>query len=293
MKLFSNKKWGLALILITFSLLLAVFSSGNGKPPVIHGKPTVESLTQKTYAPWQSVSLVVQNTLSSNITTKLLDADGKEVTAEIQKINHLADAQVKVFPPREFKPGKYTLVVSANGQTSKQDFTWGVLAINVNKSIYLPHDTAYLQMASLNDHGHTICDGALTLEIEDPSGNIQNFSTVDDSIKHSQTCGPDNVTDNPDYYAYYKVGDAGIYNMKLTNTANGYIITDTFEVRNSVPFDIERVGATRINPFKSKYIMNITVKANEDFKGEIHEGVPDSFEIKKSTVYRLQTTENF
>ena len=52
---------------------------------------------------------------------------------------------------RKFKPGKYKLRFiiedSSTGETEvikfEQDFSWGVLAINTNKSIYTPLEEAY------------------------------------------------------------------------------------------------------------------------------------------------------
>ncbi len=40
--------------------------------------------------------------------------------------------------------------------------------------------------------------------------------------------------------------EKGIYQIKLTNLDSGNEITDSFEVRDSVPFEIERIGSTRI-----------------------------------------------
>ncbi|MDI6795193.1 MAG: hypothetical protein QME81_20405, partial [bacterium] len=102
------------------------------------------------------------------------------------------------------------------------------------------------------------------------------------TIHYSDTCGANNVTDVPDYFAYYRVGEPGEYQMKLTNLDNGYEIEDSFEVREGVPFEVERVGATRINPFLASYVMTMKIKANQEFKGEIIETVPSSFTIINS-----------
>lgn len=106
---------------------------------------------------------------------------------------------------RYFRPGKYQLQVELLKDDkiylATQEFTWGVLAINTNKSIFLPNETAYLQMAALRDDGHTICDAKLHLEIQNPNFKIQILSTEDGTIQYSGKCGPDNVTDVPDYFA--------------------------------------------------------------------------------------------
>ena len=270
-----------------------------------------------------------------------------------------------------------------------------MLAINTNKSIYLPGEDAYLQMAALTDMGNTICDAPLQLEITAPgteprtspstasavqesaltTGNmptpdgastsvntlmpddplapesglaklttstptatsfldsIATFSgtttpesaltptstatssatlginseststptpTTDNTTKSetliptgtttvfrtdnglivnvSGKCKENNLTDVPDYFAHYVVQEPGTYAMKLTNLDNGYSITDSFNVENEVPFVVERVGPTRINP-KYPYAMKFTVTARENFTGKIIETVPTNWEI--------------
>ncbi len=189
-------------------------------------------------------------------------------------------------PSRSFKPGKYQLRVEVfdeaqeNVLVATKEFTWGVLAINTNKSIYLPGDQASLHMAALDDHGSTICNANLRLTIRPTTGDQRRttFSTDDGTIQESGKCAGNTVVEMPDYSASYQVRESGIYQMTLTNLDNGYEITDSFEVREDVPFDIERIGPTRIYPV-APYEMKIIVKANEDFEGEISEYVPESFEI--------------
>jgi hypothetical protein len=179
-------------------------------------------------------------------------------------------------------------VVRKGGQdiiTSK-DFTRGVLAINTNKTIYTPGESAYLQMAALDYSGDTLCNAHLILKITNPKGGVETFSTTDGIVKND-TCGTNNVTDEPDYYIHYRVKEPGEYQLSLKNVSNGYEITDSFEARDPSTasgqeafFDVERIGATRINPFMSEYTMRLIVTANEDFKGEFIESVPDSFKLK-------------
>jgi len=225
------------------------------------------------------------------IGSRVLGPDGKE--AKIQgKINFSSEGGNETLsitlekPERNFDPGSYTLELGLLTEDKllilEQDFTWGVLAINVNKSIYLSGETAYIQMGVLNDKGWTLCDAQVHLEIRNPKSEIRNFSTEDGTIERSGKCARNNVTDVPDYFAYYEIPDkAGVYNMTLTATTENGIrsISDQFEVRESVPFEIERIGPTRIYP-PSPYEMKFMIRANEDFEGEVVERVPDSFEIK-------------
>ncbi len=187
---------------------------------------------------------------------------------------------------RVMRPGKYTIeVVVEDGDETfieRQEFYWGVLTINTNKSIFEPNEEAYLQMGVLDDTGHTICDANLELVIRDPDGNDTTLTTADESISYSGVCNGDTVVDIPDYFAYYTVGEVGVYGMLFTNLDTGYEIVDEFEVRNSVPFVVERVGPTRIYP-PATYEMQITITANQDFAGDIYEYIPDNFEIVEVT----------
>jgi len=180
--------------------------------------------------------------------------------------------------PCQFRPGTYVLKIEIEDEgqiyTQNQDFIWGVLAINVNKSIYLPGDRAYIQMGALTDTGHTICDANLKLQITSPDGGV-----TSPNVQRSGKCGPNNVTDVPDYFTYYQVEGTGIYEMKLINLDNGYEITDSFEVQDYVLFDIERVGPIRIYP-PATYEMTLKIKANQDFAGEVVETVPAGFEVQ-------------
>jgi len=211
------------------------------------------------------------------------------------------------------RPGHYKLIlrVEDNSTGSPQtietamDFSWGVLAVNVNKSIYLSAgarldsgsapETAFLQMAALGDDGHTICDANLILEVTDPSGATTTFktnnqnasSTIDQQnlIEQSGDCGPNNVTDKPDYSASYEIPDQiGTYRMRLEQMdADGitrlHEMNDQFAVRNSVPFDVERIGPTRIYP-PAVYQVIMPIKVNQDFSGEVIEKIPAGFKVQ-------------
>ena len=116
---------------------------------------------------------------------KLLE--GSDFTAETH-----SPTKIKIFKPKDFQPGLHKLQVNfeKNGKTYnlEEDFTWGVLVINVNKSIYLssealakeglPGEKAYLQMGVLDDAGRTICDAELTLEITAPDGTQTDRKSV-------------------------------------------------------------------------------------------------------------------
>lgn len=215
-----------------------------------------------------------------NLQYKLKDFAGKRINFKKKTFKVANKNRLSMSRPKNLRPGKYILeVVNDLGEQETQEFYWGVLVINTNKSIYLPGEIGYFQMAALKDDGHTLCKANLKLEITTPD-NI----TFTPEIKNGEECGGDNVTDKPDYFTYQKLDAIGTYKMSLTNLDNNFQIDDQFEVRETLPFEVERVGATRINPFKSSYTMTIKIKANEDFSGEIKEIVPDDFKIINSSI---------
>ncbi|MCP6719145.1 MAG: helix-turn-helix domain-containing protein, partial [Patescibacteria group bacterium] len=218
--------------------------------------------------PWENIKVTAQIKSKSG---QIIDApvdiifeNGKDFLIRVKNIS---------------KPGLYKIIIQIEDEGERveleQDFYWGVLSINVNKSIYLPDEKSYVQMAVLDNFGHTICDANLVLEITDPRGNV---STP--TIQKSSSCGPTTVTNIPDYYTYYDVNGSGIYQLNLTATTKDgtHSIVDQFEVRNKVPFDVERIGPTRIYP-PATYEMRMRIKVNQDFRGEIIEKTPLGFRI--------------
>ncbi len=240
--------------------------------------------------------------LSTQGKIELVDAKGND-NSKFFDINFKANDQgvvdVNVTPiSSRFRPGKYTvtayLPTSQGIRDLSQDFYWGVLAINTNKSMYLLNEQAYLQIGVLDDFGNTICDAELELRITSPDGEVKILNQQELSSYHRSSapaeviinnseCGPNNVIDTPDYYAYYDLAGAGIYQLELTaRTKNGErSLKDFVEVKEYLPFEVERIGPTRIWP-KAIYEMKFIIKANEDYQGFLNERLPQSFEVYNS-----------
>ncbi|MCK4539743.1 fibronectin type III domain-containing protein [Candidatus Parcubacteria bacterium] len=246
------------------------------------------------------MSMFVDEYKDMDIKTEIVNSESK-LNAEIKaKINYLEDGKFSIEiseKPRRFRPGVYTINIAISdedmtgGETINfnQDFSWGVLAINTNKSVYLPSEEAYLQMGVLDDSGHTLCNAQVFLEIIAPDGGVAYLNSDNGLIINNPKCGADNYIESPDYYAYYGLGGIGIYKIKLRAiTENGeHEIYDEIKVRNSLPFEIERVGPTRINP-TYEYEMKIVIKANEEFSGDVVECAPSQFSISN-----IQYSSNF
>lgn len=240
-----------------------------------------------------------QDAPTQTIETTVLDVYDRptDITAHVVSVfdKGRARQQIKIDKPTEhYRPGLYKLKIIVHTAqatvVSEQDFTWGVLSINTDKSVYLPGNTAYLQMSVLTDEGHTVCDADLELDITSPNGGSTHFSTGDDSIVRESKCQVDNVTEVPDYYAHFPIpSTTGTYTMHLTATTKNGVktITDQFEVQSSVPLDVVRSGPTRINPI-APYPVTLHITSDTEWSGTVTEIVPKEFTISKpkhSTTY--------
>lgn len=194
------------------------------------------------------------------------------------------------------KPGLYTLSVKVKtvegiAEEITQDFTWGVLAINTNKALYRVGENVNIGMAVLGDYGRTKCIAAgdvqlntakVWLTITSPTGKTIKLSTEDGSIWGSGDCKDRSVTDKADFLSKITADEAGTYQILME--AEHYLgkrsVKTSFVVEQNDPkFTIERTKfPTRIYP-KVDYPVTVTVTANDNFTGYIHDIVPKSFQI--------------
>ncbi|MBI2134819.1 hypothetical protein HYU09_02435 [Candidatus Woesearchaeota archaeon] len=215
----------------------------------------------------------------------VVDNEGnlEDINIEIEELRE-GKFDIKLQKQRAFRAGKYTikleLVKDGITYTQEQDFTWGVLAINTNKSIYLPNEDSFIGIGVLDDQGKIVCSADVTLEIINPLNQKTTLTTSNNEIKISPECQVLGITELPDYYTAYSVGGIGTYLMNLTAiTSNGVrSIQDNFSVMREVDFDVARKGPTRVYPAVA-YTMKIPIKANKNYNGIINEYVPSSFAI--------------
>ncbi|HNP89426.1 MAG: Murein DD-endopeptidase MepM [Microgenomates group bacterium ADurb.Bin219] len=241
-------------------------------------------LSEKSLQFNESVTLELVNTEGNPVQVFL--KRGNETVAVTMKKKFIWDSTVLVIePPLGLKPGKYSLQITDSlGTVEEQEFWWGVLAVNFNKSVYFPGNTADISLAVLDEEGKMVCDAQLKLQITNDELQVDDeLSTENGGIIVNSECQVKDYVEKPDYEARYRVGNPGRYEVTLSAwTKNGfYSVKDFFEVKESIPFDIERITATRIYP-PSFYPAVFKITAFEDFSGTIEETVPDNFSILKS-----------
>jgi murein DD-endopeptidase MepM/ murein hydrolase activator NlpD len=248
-----------------------------------HKPIKVRQLNKKTFRSSEKIPITIENDDADKVKIEVFNYNGAQVDVAVSKISTSDPAIVSIAPPSYFKPGRYRLkVTDSQGTISTQDFTWGVLAINTNKSIYQQGNVAQLQMAVLDELGNMVCDASLHLSIKTPQEQSAEYSTKDGTIKVNPECEKKEYTTVPDFETTYMVnGGEGFYEMVLTaQTKNGtYTINDQFQVKNDVAFDVERHTNTRIYP-PVRYPVKMDIIAQQDFTGEISEVVPYNFDIE-------------
>jgi len=244
--------------------------------------PQIQSLAKTDYQINETITAFVSYAQEDDLSVSLYNQNQKEEKFSLQKTSLDDQVLLSINPSPGFKPGQYTLkVTDSTDQTSQQDFSWGVLAINTDKSIYKPNETAQIDLAVLDPEGMMVCDADLNLVITNQiQGTKDILSTQDGTIKVNPECQIKDFTLHPDYETTYKARGPGLYQMELTAvTPQGtYTITDSFEVKELVPFDIKRSAPTRIYPPK-KYPVTLTITAQGNFKGTVRETVPAVFSV--------------
>ena len=106
------------------------------------------------------------NGSDETITTKVYDPEGNliELSVEHEKLRD-GKFSITLDFDQINKPGVYkiktTLVVDGKTFVTEDEFAWGVLTINTNKSIFLPNEEAFISMAVLNNTGNMVCDALI------------------------------------------------------------------------------------------------------------------------------------
>jgi hypothetical protein len=255
---------------------------------------------------WQGISNRVNSVVTSDeepkaiVKTEIVNSGGAVVSQQDSQPEYqgkqLSSDDVWILKadlPVDLQPGKYTLTAKITDelggtQSISQDFYWGVLAINSDKTIYRPDETAKFAITTLDEAGATVCDGNLSLTVSGP-GQEAKYSTDDNSIQKSSNCEVYSEDFTPDYQLSHKLAGDGVYTLKLKAiTENGeFEISTTVEVRSNQAAYVTRTGPTRVYP-PVEYPMKLEIKAEQAFSGTVEEVIPSSYELIQETDFATQ-----
>lgn len=245
----------------------------------------VRNLKKKIFRSNETIQFTVENP-QPNQKVSVTNSHGEPVTIPIYRTGNADSVEIVIPPPQRFTPGTFTITVTQdNTILSSQDFSWGVLAINPDQSVYKTLSRARFAMTVLNDFGETICTAGISLTITSPTGEISTYTTDNGLITKDDQCGSLAPDAPDDYVALFQIGESeGTYQLELTATtdAGPKTIQDNFKVSNNESFYIKRHGPTRIYP-PNWYEMSIEVTASDTFTGTITETLPHSFTIQPGT----------
>jgi hypothetical protein len=152
------------------------------------------ALKRRDFRSIEPIDITVTNIVdpaSQDVQVSLFDVRGNETAATIDPspVND-GTTMFRIIPSDQIKPGKYTAKVFQNDVLiSTQSFTWGVLAVNTNKSIFVPGEVATLNFAVLDETGNMVCDNSqLSVDITDPTGGKKTLSVADGTITVNSEC---------------------------------------------------------------------------------------------------------
>jgi murein DD-endopeptidase MepM/ murein hydrolase activator NlpD len=288
---------GVSTSLVTDGTVPLTLDGENGDSANIRIAPRMEELPKQVYKTDEDVMLSVINPDNEPITAKITDAGGADVSAPISEGDNGTTTTLDIAASDSLHPGRYTVAITdSHGQITTQDFTWGVLAMNFDKSEYHPGDTGDISFAVLNDKGDMVCDASLMLRVTNAGlgvdDTLQTGITGKNQIVINPQCQSHDYSLQSDYEAHYTFRKPGVYNMALTAMTTGegsHSISDSITVTNDIPFDVQRVSATRIYP-PNTYPVLFNITANRDFTGTVTETVPDSFTVTPATQSAVQGT---
>lgn len=179
-------------------------------------------------------------------------------------------------------------IAFSNFSGQPQNFNWGALVLNSDKSIYTMGDTVHLSFGILDSSGRTICNANLIAKVTSPLNEDSYLSMRSGSIHMRPGCG--NFTkEAADYTASYAPSVIGKYEVELIaeTDAGAFSQKSSFTVATLPTFSVTHEAPSRIYP-PTLYPVLMDVTSNQDFTGEIREEAASQF-----TILPLQGTQSF
>ncbi len=163
---------------------------------------------------------------------------------------------IKILSKKYGKPGMYTITTTmirdGKTYTTQDQYAWGLVSLNTQKSIYSPGDTANMTVVVLDSGGHPVCDANLSVLVTDPSSHITTLvSGV--GVSAGSECGL--------YNAQYATTVPGNYTVNVSATADSIQtnFNTSFLAQNNIPFDIIRTAQSKIDPVNNPNMFNVKI----------------------------------
>jgi hypothetical protein len=217
-----------------------------------------------------------------NLNVVLLDPDGNEMqTGYDFELNPDGSINISMMQTRAFRPGRYRLLLSATeagfDYTTDYNFTWGLVSVNTERSIYKPTSNATIIIVVLNSKGHLVQNANLTVVVTDPLGETTTFHRdPDNDVGTGIYAGIRGI-----YTVYYNTTVEGRYNVTAVSYLDEPVEFETyFMVLSDYDYDIVRHVPATIDPNivnMTSEIEVVSLKSTELF--DIVEYVPGDFDV--------------
>src|SRR5207245_3587856 len=123
----------------------------------------------------------------------VIGPDGKPVSTQPQ-VEQIVEGKfnITLSASRDARPGIYTvtttLVKDGKTYTAEDQYAWGLVSLNTQKSIYRPGEVANFTIVVLDNGGHSVCNANIVMNIQDPTSGITTLSSGK-GIKPDSQCG--------------------------------------------------------------------------------------------------------
>src|SRR2546425_610595 len=191
------------------------------------------------------------------ISVQVTGPDGKTISLKsVFKELREGKYDIKLSSTRDAQPGLYTVKVTMikDGKTfvTQDQYQWGLVSLNTQKSIYKPGEVANLTIVVLDNDGHSACNATIVMNIHDPSSHVRTL-TSNNGIMPNSECGL--------YNAQYATKSEGNYTVDITAQNRSGIATfnTSFSVQKSFAFDIVRTAASKIDPVSNPNSFNVRI----------------------------------
>ncbi|MDE1862444.1 MAG: hypothetical protein KGI33_05990 [Thaumarchaeota archaeon] len=226
---------------------------------------------------------------NATIAVKVFDPSGKQVTigSEFTKLR-AGKFNLQLGSLRNGRAGLYKVEVdlTLNGKkyTSDQQFEWGLVSVNTEKSIYRPGENANFTIVVLDDQGHSVCNSNIVMTILDPQHGVTTLTTGA-GISPGSSCGLYDASYTPSVEGNYTV------NVIARNPSGIASFTTSFLVAKNFDFDILRTADSKIDPINNPDLFNATIDVTSFTNASdvtIQETVPSIFNVTTDATVRTE-----